>query len=195
VNKRFVIGFGTGRCGTKSLAGFLDQQPDLKCTHEKLPSMYPQWGQYMDYLSFMARQESPIVGNVSYAWVEYIDRLIIDIDDLRVICLDRDDDEAVVESFWHYMHDVEHYGVKPLVSWPYLSDEVSKDRIRDSVKLYKYKQNILLGKYPEILHIKTAELNDRFKQVQILKHVGISSKVWKLGMERTNKREDMKDEN
>ena len=194
MNKRIIIGFGTGRCGTKSLTHFLSNQPGCLVTHEHLPSMFPQWGNYFDYVSLLAKQDSPIVGNVAYAWIEYIDRLITDITDLRVICLDRDDDDAVVESFWSYMHDVADYDVNPLVSWPYLSYEISKDRIRDSVGLYKYKQKVLLAKYPEILHVKTADLNDRFKQMEILRHVGVGSKVWKLGMERKNKREDMKHE-
>jgi hypothetical protein len=192
VNKRIVIGFGTGRCGTKSLARFLDQQPNVTITHEHLPSMFPQWGNYFDYMSLLLKyKESFTVGNIAYAWIEYIDRILTDFEDARVICIDRNDDEAVVESFWSYMYDMDQYGSDPLKSWPFFG-QPTKERIADAVYLYKYKQRVLLAQFPQILHVFTRDLNDRFKQFEILEHIGVPEDKMILKMGHENKREDMK---
>lgn len=192
MRKRLVIGFGTGRCGTKSLARFLDRQPNVTVTHEHLPSLFPQWGNYFDYMSLMLKyKESFTVGNVAYAWIEYIDRIITDFEDARIICLDRNDDDAVAESFWSYMHDMEVYGAHPRTSWPFMG-EPTLERIRDSIYLYKYKQRVLLSQFPQILHVMTGDLNDRFKQAEILDHIGVPEDQMILKMSHDNKREDMK---
>jgi len=192
MRKRIVIGFGTGRCGTRSLARFLDQQPNVTVTHEHLPSLFPQWGNYFDYMSLMLKyKESFTVGNIAYAWIEYIDRILTDFEDARVICLDRNDDEQVVDSFWSYMHDMEVYGADPRKSWPFMGPP-TKDSIRQSIYLYKYKQRVLLAQFPQILHVMTADLNDRFKQAEILEHIGVPDDKMILKMGHDNKREDMK---
>jgi hypothetical protein len=67
-----------------------------------------------------------------------------------------------------------------------------KESIRDSIYLYKYKQRVLLSNFPQILHVFTADLNNRFKQFEILEHIGVAEGDMILRMPWENKREDMK---
>lgn len=190
---RFIIGFGTGRCGSKSLATFLNQQPGVKFSHEGLPSMFPQWGDYFNYLNVLAKYGSKIVGNHAPAWVEYIDRLIVDIADLRIICLDREDPDAVVDSYWSYFQYKAPKSYDPFVNYPVFDFEVSRDAISRAVHWYLIRQEVLLEQYPQIIHFPTKHLNSELALIGLLEQLGIP-KPWNLDMPWLNKREDMIDE-
>lgn len=192
MGKRVIIGFGTGRCGTKSLAEFLNQQQYVECKHEEVVPFDPQWGNYMDCLTYLLKSDYPYVGNISVAWLNYVDRLIIDIPDLRLICLDRGNPKAVVDSFHSYCKNADFrrsgkdlYGV-----FPVLEKEYSRWAIQRTVDRYLWLQEILLAEYP-ILHILTSQLNEEPIQELILDHCGIPDEYRVYGMKTLNKRGDM----
>ncbi|MHA2264955.1 MAG: hypothetical protein ACXAEN_21390 [Candidatus Thorarchaeota archaeon] len=192
IPKRVVIGFGTGRCGSKSLAEFLNQQDLVNCNHEGMIPFDPQWDGYMSALDLLLRRDAPIVGNISAAWVNYVDRLIMDVPDLRLILLDRADREHVVKSFDSYLSK-QLKGQADLRSvYPIFRKRYSTAAIHDAVDRYIYKTVVLTKVFKDqILVVKTLRLSEEITQKRILQFIGIPQEDWVLGMPWENKNKDM----
>ncbi len=117
-----VIGIGTGRCGTVSLARLLNKQDGCKVTHEAEPLM--PWlkeeatQEEREILRRVYGLEDPmqpyrihaerfkerlkthrLVGDVASFWLPYLDNIAEDFPDFKVIALIRADKQAFVESF------------------------------------------------------------------------------------------------
>jgi len=195
MNKKVVIGFGTGRCGTKSLARFLNKQEGVDISHEGLPlPFHPCWGQYFDTLAALMLRDSPIVGDVSAGWLFYVDRIITDFPDNFIILLDRRNIGEVVESFYFYLSKHENIKRDNGELWgtyPIEEAYFSKEAIRRSVERYVWQQRVLQGIYPDIRCVLTKELSSKSKQIGLLNKLGIPREKHVLGMERLNKREEM----
>jgi len=90
-----IIGCGTGRCGTKSLVKLIDSQDDWDCTHEKLPRLPWKIDRILarDRVRYFNNHEK--FGDVAFYYLPYIEMMFEEIDDLKVICLERDEDEVV----------------------------------------------------------------------------------------------------
>jgi len=90
-----IIGCGTGRCGTKSLAKLLDSQDGWTCTHEKLPRLPWKIDRILarDRVRYFNNHEK--FGDVAFYYLPYIEMMFEEIDDLKVICLERDEEEVV----------------------------------------------------------------------------------------------------
>ena len=89
---RIVIGLGTGRCGTRSLAKFLTQN-GVKATHERYklfwnPEKESRWGKII----------GRIEPDVAYYWLNYVDLIIDRYPGAKFICLKRKK-EAVIASY------------------------------------------------------------------------------------------------
>lgn len=196
INKRMIFGFGTGRCGTKSLAMFLDQQDRITCGHETLISYDPCMNSYFKAVDLMVRdKEEFFCGNVSAAWINYIDRLMVDFPDSCFILLDRFDLEGVIKSFHNYLRiqlkDRKHcWHIYPVHNRIY-----SKEAVRRAVNRYAFKQHTLLSIFGDkIMHVKTSKLNDRETQDQILDYIGIPVDERVYGMPWRNKKDFMHQE-
>jgi len=194
VNERLVIGFGTGRCGTKSLAAFLNQQHDITCTHEEVIVYDPQYCNYFAAIDMLMRgKDSPIMGDVSVGWLNYIDRIMIDFPRAKFICLDRGSVDEVVESFDSYLRKAAIVEVSHDLRaiYPIHERKYSKEAVRRSVDRYLWKQQVLLDMHPSILKVPTNLLSTKTAQMAILDHIGISRGAQERGMPWINKREDM----
>jgi len=98
----FVVGTGTGRCGTSSLAALLDSQQGADVTHERWRSRVP-WteGQHWARSLVEVAQEDlaagpQIAGDVAFQWQWYAEGLMEA--GARIVYLKRSCEE-VVESF------------------------------------------------------------------------------------------------
>lgn len=95
-NKILIIGIGTGRCGSLSLAKLLNLQPDTEVSHEHAPVLNWDFSQYQIDLKLKAlfSREATVVGDVSMAWLHYVPYLLHDIapevKDLKIIGMVRD---------------------------------------------------------------------------------------------------------
>lgn len=112
--QRVIIGLGSGRCGTRSLAELLNLQPDSFVTHEALPM---PWNRQPDVTSLMigrllARTEN-IIGDVGYYWINYVEDLLSIRPEAKFICLKRDRQE-VIDSMWGYTRGL---NVHPVDDW------------------------------------------------------------------------------
>lgn len=110
----FLIGTGTGRCGSRSLAKLLDAQPGLRVTHECMPVL--PWevdtAMLQDRLADLRIDDGNIRGDVASSWLPYLPEVLEQHTDARAVFIWRDRD-ATVESFIakmkgkynHWMHN------------------------------------------------------------------------------------------
>jgi hypothetical protein len=169
--RKIIIGFGTGRCGTKSLAEFLNKQPGLNVTHEGVAlGWYPAVADIDTHINHFFKRNGDIIGDVGFYWVNYLDLILHRHSDVKVINLIRDDEE-VVNSFWNYMQ----YGNESIgwYGFPFDSVEKTIDSIRIMVKRYRFLEAELRKIYPfSIYQLNTYSLNDKREMARLLDWLG-----------------------
>lgn len=111
--KRLVLGIGTGRSGTVSLANLLDAAPGTHITHEALPRLPWEYAEapLAQHLKQFRERSEAIVGDVASYWLPYIEEILRRWEDVRIIYVERER-AAVVDSFVikmkgkknHWMH-------------------------------------------------------------------------------------------
>jgi len=108
-----VIGMGSGRCGTKSLAKLLDLQENAQVTHEYGEPLHwdlnqLHWQLWEDRLEKWRKDPSRIDGDVASWYLPYIEEMLREEIawpiEPKVIVLKRDKDETV-ESFDEWTGD------------------------------------------------------------------------------------------
>ena len=112
VDKKIVIGLGSGRCGTHSLKDLLNEVPDIYATHELrgLPWLLDTWdafGNLVELDSYADTINKTIISDVGFYWINYIYFLREWFPGAKFICLKRAR-EKVVYSF---------YTKKPTPNW------------------------------------------------------------------------------
>lgn len=103
MSARIVLGVGTGRCGTTSLARLLDGQENCRVTHEEWPLL--PWDDRQPRERILARldrweseRNAEIVGDAASFYLPYLEAVLECGRDVRVIGMRRDRDE-VIASF------------------------------------------------------------------------------------------------
>jgi hypothetical protein len=96
-----VLGIGTGRCGTTSLATLLNAQQGAKVTHERYDSRVP-WGRggrrWLKHLLHDIDCGTKLYGDVSFYWLPHIEFILEEISrnyNVKVIVLKRDKKDTV----------------------------------------------------------------------------------------------------
>lgn len=94
-----MIGFGTGRCGTKSLAAILNACNGARVLHERwVPNWYnPNHTKSNRVLRFLDRraESGRLAGVVSFALLPRVEEYRTIIPDLKLVCLHRSKEETV----------------------------------------------------------------------------------------------------
>ena len=185
--RKIVIGLGSGRCATMSLAHLLDSQPDSDVTHEAhaLPWDFELriW-QEQTKRFFLRRAE--IIGDVGYYWINYVERLLKKEPQVKFICLKRDRQE-VIESMWVHSRGL---NVHPTDDWMRMYPRYPCDR-KTAIGLmwddyYKIAES-LQGRYPKSFRIfDIGSLNTEKGQKEILSFAGIKNPILEVGI-RVNK--------
>lgn len=193
--KKIVIGYGTGRCGTKSLASFLKQN-GMNISHEG----YTKYAGGLEsplsdpplLLNDMLEKEGDWVGDVGYYWLNFLWLPMRCYPGTRAINLWRDVDE-VVESFWSYKQGARDMD-RRLHKWfgyPFNSDRATKKSIARTIKKYTYDELELLKAYPTLIHrMHVNDLNDTGKLEELLDWLGFDGERV-LTPIHTNKREQL----
>lgn len=123
--RRIILGMGTGRCGTRSLATLLNRQPAAKVTHEEYPlltwrSPFPE--KLVARLQRMlTSRKAKIVGDVASFYLPYTELAIAFDPEIRIVCLKRPRAE-VVHSFCQWVDKVHplptnHWAIRPAPGW------------------------------------------------------------------------------
>jgi hypothetical protein len=163
-----VLGIGTGRCGTHTLAELLNRQPDAFVTHEQRPLL--PWHPARGGPGIRARlerfrrdrpQRPGLIGDVALFYLLYLEEAIALEPGLRVICLERPREE-VVASFCRWLDAVHpvptnHWAARPSGGWHHdpiwtraFPQYATSDRA-EGIRLYW-----------EEYHERVAELSRRF---------------------------------
>lgn len=97
--KKIIIGLGTGRCGTVSLSTLLNKQEGVVVTHERvrLPWVVNK-KRFSAFFDNLLKNPSPVVGDVSFYLLPYVDIILNGFDDVKFICLQRDK-ESTIKSY------------------------------------------------------------------------------------------------
>ena len=106
-DKQFVLGIGTGRCGTKSLAVLLDAQKDVTVYHEladrstirhygdKILPWIPDYNKAILRLDSLRRIPGRVVGDVAFYYLNYIYFFKEHLPNLKIIVMEREKDKVV----------------------------------------------------------------------------------------------------
>ena len=172
-----VIGFGTGRCGTQSLASFLNQQEGFDITHEKVPlGWFPFDHHRESSIKRFISKAGYVIGDVGYSWINHIDYMLEEYPETKVINITRKDEE-VVESFWTYKSHIREFKAFMENEWfghPYHSDKPTKDAIARMVKWYRYWEKQLKIFYTDKIYtMDMNDLNDTNKLHELLDWLGV----------------------
>lgn len=104
MNKNFVFGMGTGRCGTHSLQKLLDSQPNSNFSHEFGDRPVGNWEYLMSSASYMLKSlisrshNSKNIGDVAFYHLSYVDYFNRTLPNCKFIVLKRDKQETI-ESY------------------------------------------------------------------------------------------------
>ena len=188
-----LIGYGTGRCGTKSLASFLNQQEGFNVTHEGvLLSWQPAFTDTEETIKNLVSRDGKVVGDIGFFWIHYIDLILRKYKGSKAINIFRDDEE-VIESFWSYMNPETQPNI--INNWwkgyPFDSPEQTKDSIAFTIKKYRMLEHEVQKLYPaSIYRMKTEDLNNKKELESLLDWIGDSEHKL-LSPVHTNKREQI----
>ena len=186
---KVIIGYGTGRCGTQSLARFLNNQNGCDITHEKVElNWQPAFSDVQEAINGLFRRTSPIIGDVGFFWIHYLTHILREVKDAKAINIWRED-EAVIESFWSYMKkEVQNFQHNQWKGYPFDSPFQTKDAIAKSVMRYRFLEHGVSRIYPySIYKIHTNDLNDKDKMEEMLNWLGIKDMNLKTFHSNTSK--------
>ncbi|NKC11942.1 MAG: hypothetical protein GKR94_06990 [Gammaproteobacteria bacterium] len=107
-----ILGIGTGRCGTLSLATLLNAQEGAAVTHERF-SYELKWEATESTRQARVRDiikssGEGMIGDVHSAWLPYVEHALAASQDVKIICLRRAR-AAVIQSFLDWLDPVEHW--------------------------------------------------------------------------------------
>lgn len=115
---QLVIGLGTGRCGTQSLAVVLNYQNAARVTHERYGAI--AWQGDEERVATFVRlcataQGLDLAGDVAFYYLPYVEQILGLVPSAKFVCLKRDR-KATVHSFVtrtrHKNHWTQHDGAK-----------------------------------------------------------------------------------
>ncbi len=117
---RIIIGLGTGRCGTVSLATLLTLQEHTHATHELmlLPYKFNE-RKFEAYMRKLSNRQVRISADVALWNLPYVTAILAEYHNTKFICLKRDK-EAVVKSYMAKTPDRNHWTRQNSEHW---SDE------------------------------------------------------------------------
>jgi hypothetical protein len=109
---QIVIGLGTGRCGTQSLAVILNQQEFARVEHEQHGPAIAWQGDEERVADFIRRcttqRELALVGDVAFYYLPYVEHILELAPHAKFICMKRDR-QATVKSYMTWTRRRNHW--------------------------------------------------------------------------------------
>lgn len=194
MSQRIVLGVGSGRCGTWSLASILDKQPNAHVTHQQVPLLpwRPIAGHSLEarFARMRKSRSASVVGDVGSFYLPYLEDAIRLEPDIRIVCLQRDREE-VVSSFCRWLDTVHmlptnHWATCPAPGWyhepvwtrifPQYDTTDREEGIRRYWDEYYTRAEQLASRYPD--HVRIFDTHSTLNSVsgvnRILSFVGIA---------------------
>jgi len=126
MKQSIVLGIGTGRCGLRSLAKLLNQQPETQCSYEEPPFL--PWKQSdIDrivrerFARFRQNGRGRVLCDVASFYLPNLEAAIAAEPDIRILCLKRSREDVVV-SFCEWLDasfplPTNHWADHPAPGW------------------------------------------------------------------------------
>ncbi|MBN2525071.1 MAG: hypothetical protein JXR76_01675 [Deltaproteobacteria bacterium] len=191
---KVIIGLGTGRCGTVSLAALLNAQADTYVTHEfrtdGVPHALP-WKfnktLFDDSLAILNGIHARFIGDISFSNLPYVNAFLAEFEDVKFVIMKRDKQETI-ESYMRKTEGRNHWYAHGGNGWRLCSiwdDKYPKYRETDkrtAIGLYweEYYErcNKLLAMHPTITRlVATSDLNMEDKVENLLRFIGFDNPV------------------
>lgn len=100
--RKIVIGLGSGRSGTASLASLIDRQPGGICFHEMNPSCavfsgnaQSQLNTVREFGQILTVGQPELLGDIAYYYLNYVDDILALMPDCIFVCIKRDRAQTV----------------------------------------------------------------------------------------------------
>jgi len=187
--KRFVIGLGSGRCGTVSLRDLLIHI-GFDTTHElKLMPWNPDYDLCDNIIEEVLDRRSFPVSDIGYYYLPYISHIIEKYPTVKCVCLQRNVTE-VVDSFLKFSRY--NYWSYPYINreeteWDQTFPTYPNTSKSNAIRLYwgEYydKVDLLTKKYPDNIRLfdMNKTLNTSIGQTEMFEFIGMVGKI-KLGI-------------
>lgn len=194
MNQHIILGIGSGRCGTLSLAQVLNRQPGLQVSHEEQPRLpwkkLPGERVIRERFARMRRdREGRVLGDVASFYLPYVEDAIAAEPAIRIVGLKRPREE-VVKSFCRWLDRVHalptnHWAERPAPGWyhepnwtrifPQYDIEDREEGIRRYWNEYYERVDELVRLYPENIRLYGTDqaLNTEDGLRDLLSFVGI----------------------
>lgn len=179
---QLIIGLGTGRCGTKSLAEFLSKQADTHVTHEFGDRPVLPWkkdeGSFKSVLMELRSRRARVAGDVGFYHLPYVEDWMRAFPRVRFVVLQRARSE-VVRSFSSWSRGRNHWMNHNESRWrwcvwdrcfPKFDQAATRLKAIAEYWDYYYKEVSRLGtQHPDrFFRIETRELNNADKLSRLL---------------------------
>lgn len=197
--KPFIIGLGTGRCGTTSLAKILSNQPGYQVSHENnLPwqgmdynkDILP-WEADYDKCDKMLKsiKKNNCQGDIAFYWLPYVEYLIKKIKNIRFIVLERNKEE-VVKSYMKWTQDrnhwMQHDGIEYEIDkkWDLAYPKYNTQTKEDALSKYWEEYHNTIINYNKIfpnkfIIIDTYKLNEKASLINLFSFLKIKNPIIK----------------
>lgn len=195
MNQSIVLGMGSGRCGTFSLARVLGAQEGAAVSHEEPPLLPWRADDAAEVIRRRfarwrcMRPGAALVGDVASSYLPYVEEVVALEPAIRIVCLKRPRDE-VVESFCRWLDAVHplptnHWAEQPAAGWyhdplwtrifPQYETQDRQAGIARYWDEYYARADALARRYPEQVRVFEAEaaLNSDEGLRDLLTFVGV----------------------
>ena len=183
---QLVIGLGTGRCGTKSLAYLLNRQIDAEVYHEKEAHKIGWRGSEKDIDTLLDwathSTHLRLVGDVALYYLPYVDYILARQPTVKFLCFQRDCAPTVasyMRKIPHFNHWMEHEGIIwEKHKWDHCFPSYAVPDKQSAITLYWYDYYFTATRYqslyPDTFKIfPTKSLNSKSGQQAIFAFLGI----------------------
>jgi hypothetical protein len=196
VKKRILIGIGTGRCGTTSLAHLLSSASGSTVTHEKPSIRINLPWKFEEKCASKAVETlvggaGPTAGDVAFYYLPYVEWISRAVPDATFVCIKRDKSETV-ESYMKKTKGRDHWSRACRYSdpWDRLYPKFDTYDKREAIGMYwdmYYQESERLERSG--VRIKTFDmrlLNDESGVRQILEFCGLEASDKVVGIKKNS---------
>jgi hypothetical protein len=189
MNRRFIFGLGTGRCGSMTLANLLSLQDDCLVSHEVGGMPYLPWhieqNSLNNYLKKISFRRENIVGDVAFYTLPYAKIILEKYPDTKFVVLQRDREETInsymkkTEGRNHWMsHDGAQWR---LDVWDKCYPKFDISTKKEALGKYYDSYYASCSDIPKdsVYWLQTNELNDKDKCLDLLAWCGFDKPYYK----------------
>ena len=182
--QQLIIGLGTGRCGTVSLANLLDGQNDCRVFHEIKPIL--PWrmdnGFLAKRMNHLYESKQSFIGEVGSSYLPYVEQIIEWVPNAKFVCLKRNQAKTVA-SFMRKTEGRNHWMKHDGQEWkkdewddffPKFEINNKKEALNAYWETYYKESERLAQKHPGQFKIFATEvLNNEKELVKLFDFLGI----------------------